>query len=341
MNWHVQQATGLARNLGQLAASSRRVAMILLVVALFAPSVIAWAPTGHHMVGVVAYELLSEADREVVMDLLGHVPEFDRYFDPPSAITDSDSINRWRIGVAGAWPDIIRGMDLDRPTWHYQLAASYVIGDARPPTAPGPLPKTATLQTQQLYLEQAVELCEKIFADPSQPKPDRAIALCWMLHLYADGHQPCHSGSLYAPALPDGDRGANRLRFQDGGNLHAAWDNLLGGDAVASDVRRRTLELGNVRGAMALLHAKSNAGDDWFLPSTWLRESVQLASTHVYTDEVTGPIIAASRDLTDTIPPYRLSRDYFRAAGNVARQRIKMAGYRVAFAIRRGIAAEM
>ena len=36
----------------------------------------AWSPMGHHVTGVIAYELLNEADQAAVMELLTHVPDF-------------------------------------------------------------------------------------------------------------------------------------------------------------------------------------------------------------------------------------------------------------------------
>ena len=88
----------------------------------------AWSPMGHHVTGVIAYDILNEDDRAEVMELLTHIPDFQRHFASPKGVGNQGSIDRWRIGVAGAWPDIIRGTDLDRPSWHYQLGSNLVIG---------------------------------------------------------------------------------------------------------------------------------------------------------------------------------------------------------------------
>ncbi|WP_146532529.1 S1/P1 nuclease [Rubripirellula reticaptiva] len=97
------------------------------------------------------------------------------------------------MGVASCWPDMIRRSSHDRPTWHYQLVATTVLGDVTPPDPPGLLPSDATLDTQGLRIGQATELCVKVLSDKSRSKADRAIALCWVLHLFVDGHQPCHA----------------------------------------------------------------------------------------------------------------------------------------------------
>ena len=292
---------------------------------------------GHHVVGVIAYELLNESDRSEVVDLLSHVPDSERHFAEPAGVTNRGSIDRWRVGVAGAWPDMIRGTDWDRPSWHYELGANLVIGNMTAPDRLGPPPGDATLATQSLHLQQAVELCTKVFSDANHSKADRGIALCWLLHLYADGHQPCHAGSLYAPAFPNGDRGANFIKLKDGNNLHAMWDGLLGGDANANDVRRRVAKMGNIKQEIQREARASGDVEQWLSSETWLAESRQLAKSKVYTDEVLGPIIAASRGLTNGIPPLALSEAYYHSAGTAARHRIKQAGFRVAAAIHRGL----
>lgn len=309
-------------------------------------TVLAFSSSGHHVIGVVAYELLSPDDRASVIELLSHHPDFEQYFQPPKGMTDKGSIERWQMGVAGSWPDIIRGSDQDRPTWHYQLGACLVIGDVTTPETPGPLPDDATMDTQELYIEQATTLCLRVFKNKSLPKSERAVALCWLLHLVADGHQPCHAGSLYASAFPDGDRGANSIKLVGGGNLHSAWDRLLGGNADANDVRRRVAEIVEDKRDQEVYAAwvtvivnHEDVVGFWVEPKTWLDESNELAKSHVYTSEVMEPVIAVSRGLTDRVPAIKLSDQYFQDAGAVARHRAKQAGFRLAVLIGHDAAA--
>lgn len=68
--------------------------------------------------------------------------------------------------------------------------------------------------------------------------------MCWLSHLVADSHQPCHAGSLYVEKVfPEGDRGANSIPVKQGSNMHALWDGLLGQNYNASDIRRRIVEI--------------------------------------------------------------------------------------------------
>ncbi|WP_218933533.1 S1/P1 nuclease [Rubripirellula lacrimiformis] len=294
----------------------------------------AWSASGHHAVGVIAYQMMDAGQRDAVIEILRSHPQFAQHFGPPRGVTDPESIARWQIGIAGCWPDMIRDTDWDRPRWHYQNEASVVIGNVPTPGPTAPLPPRSTMDDTDLYLSQATELCVERFRNVSLPDSERAVAMCWILHLFADGHQPCHAGSLYSAAFPRGDRGANRIELTDGSNLHAAWDRLLGGYPSPNDVRQLVTGMGDIRGRMEN-EFRLGGGGQWLRPQTWIAESMSIARSHLYTDEVTGPVIAASRGLTPTVPPIRLSADYYLAAGQVARHRVQQAGYRAGAVIAR------
>lgn len=286
----------------------------------------AWLESGHHVIAVLAFEDMADKDQAELLRILTQHPQYELYFTPTQELTDQAAIDRWRIGTAAYWPDIVRGTDYDRPTWHYQLAANYVIGEVVVPEPPGPLPPTATLNTKELFIAQAFELCLRVFQDVSQPESERAIALCWLMHLVADGHLPCHVGSLYADHIfPAGDRGANLIETSQG-NLHFVWDNLLGKEATPDDVIRRVQELRTVQTEPAPSGAELAS---WTSAKTWLAESAALANVHLYTDEVMGPITAASRGLIDELPTLQLSDEYFLAAGRAARNRARLAASRL------------
>ncbi|MEM9646403.1 MAG: S1/P1 nuclease, partial [Planctomycetota bacterium] len=194
------------------------------------------------------------------------------------------------------------------------------------PEHPGPLPDDATLETRSLHVAQAIDLCYQVYLDEDAAAPDRAVALCWVLHLVGDLHQPCHAGSLYAEGVfPGGDRGANSLKLVGGGNLHATWDGLLGGRATPGLIRKRVAELRN-----EVKEARRNRGP--LTPGVWRNwcaHSIELAQTHVYTREVLKPIQLAQRGLIEEMPTYRLSQAYFQNAGKVARKQAAFAGVRL------------
>ena len=263
---------------------------------------------------------------------------------PPKGTTDPKAIDRWQIGVAGCWPDIIRRSAADRPTWHYQLGSSLALGNVTPPDDPGALPDGATLDTQELYVGQAFDLCRQVFADRSRPDAERAVALCWLCHLVADGHQPCHAGSLYAEGVfPKGDRGGNSIKIGRRGNLHSTWDGLLGGNASEKNVLRRVAELKADQSAIDRVNAHreqfSSTPGAWVESSLWLGESRQAAVEHVYTAPVIDPVTITMRGLVKTVEIAELPEAYYQNAGRVARVRAVQAGYRLADVMTMGISS--
>ncbi len=206
---------------------------------------------------------------------------------------------------------------------------------AKVPTGSGPLPSGATMATQELYLPQALEVCLSVLSDQSQPDSQRAIALCWILHLVADGHQPCHAGSLYAPEIfKQGDRGGNSIKIGPKGNLHATWDGLLGGRASASDVLKRVQELQSdiqtVERVKAHREQYRSRKGAWYAASLWLGESQRSAKQFVYTAPILEQVSLASRGVVKQVSIHNLPDDYYQTAGTVARIRATQAGYRLA-----------
>lgn len=290
-----------------------------------------WA-TGHHVIAVIAYELLEPQEREKLLRILRNHPRFEEDFRFPESIRgDASSIARWQFGAAGYWPDVIRSNEeWDRPQWHYQLGASLSLGDVDLPEEPTRLPEDATLESRELYVVQALKLCMAVLSDANRSNEDRAVALCWIAHLVADAHQPCHAGSLYAEqAFPGGDRGANGVEVTNGGNLHAVWDSMLGRDLTPNNVRRRVSDLMEDPALMvAGTHASDESSD--LEPERWIQEGRTLANHYVYVGEVLTPIQHVERGVADELPPVTLTDEYLQAAGRVSELRAVEAGHRLA-----------
>lgn len=283
----------------------------------------------------MAFDLLTDDEKAKIVSLMQKHPRYADDFSPPPNLPNEDEQLRWRIGRIGYWPDVARKQPLyDRPTWHYQLGATLVIGDRSKLSIlddPGPLPSGATLKTQELYIAQAIELCQKVMGDATQSDEDRAVAMCWIAHLVADAHQPCHAGSLYMEGVfeeADGDRGANRILTKQRRNMHALWDQLLGTGYDVADVRRRMFEIRSYDIAMRSAE-ESVANEIGMDPFTWLEESRALARLNVYTPEVMDPLERASRMQGNELEKVDLPEEYLKAAGRVARARAAHAALRL------------
>jgi hypothetical protein len=308
----------------------------ITAVLLLASPAWAWSECGHHIVALMAYDLLPEVEQAELTRILRQHPRYAEDFNPPGNASNPD---RWAVGRAGYWPDVARSQPkYNRPTWHYQLGATIVLGDTNVPATPGPLPPTANLDTKDLYVVQAMELCFNVLRNRQAPDANRALAICWLAHLVGDVHQPCHAGSLYVEGVfPDGDRGANSIDIKQGRNLHALWDGLLGGRYNEGDINRR---LASIKGDKQLVGFGRKAVKQSMDGLAWVAESREAARQGVYTQEVMGPVNAAARGLSDEVGQVFLSEDYLRNAGQLARIRAAQAGYRLAEVWRLALAGE-
>ena len=148
-----------------------------------------WGGMGHRVIARVAASRLSPATRREVRRLLGNES----------------------LAKVSTWADEVRR---DRPAtapWHYVNIPVY-DSVYRPERV---CPDGCVIR--------ALEEQERILADTSRPRAERAEALKWVVHLVGDMHQPMHVGDR-------GDRGGNDTRITWDtlpGNLHGLWDTGL------------------------------------------------------------------------------------------------------------------
>lgn len=273
----------------------------------------------------MAYDLLDERYRLELVRILKAHPNYDQDFQPPDGIND---IDRWSIGRAGYWPDVARSYEeFNRPTWHYQLGVTIRLGDVNVPGEPGPLPDSADMDTQHLYVTQALSLTFAVLKNSEASESQRALAICWLAHLVGDVHQPCHAGSLYVEGVFDrGDKGANMIDIKQGRNLHSLWDGLLGRHYNESSINKR---LAIISTKQPYKNIGRQAVEQSMKPSQWVVESRNAAIQAVYTPEVMSPIRANARGMSDQLESINLSEQYLKNAGEVARIRAAQAGYRL------------
>jgi hypothetical protein len=321
----------------------RKSTAIILILLLIIPprACFAWSEGGHHLIAAIAFSLLTNQEQADLLDVLKQHPRYAEDFVPPEKLANEEERTRWLVGRAGYWPDVARKQPkYHRSTWHYELGPTIVLGNAdgiEVPQRPGSLPLDATLETQELYLSQAVELCRKVLSDKSQPAGDRAIALCWIGHLVADSHQPCHAGSLYMEKVfvkKDGDRGANSIPTKQRQNMHALWDQLLGDEFAQRTNRRRFAEITSSPQLTEIgrIAVSIPGGLD---PLVWLGESRKTAIEHVYAPEVLDPMNIVARGIAEKPEVLELSEVYLKNAGRVAQVRAVEAAYRLAETWRR------
>jgi hypothetical protein len=296
----------------------------------------AWHVVGHRLTTDIAFDLLDEEQRERVTAILRAHPRYRQDFVarmPDSIVNGSESAKgRWIFAHASNWPDQIaaRGKTVrekyHRSTWHYinlpvfltemdeQELANELDHNVSTEFAP-PL-------RRGLNIIQALTGNLLVWRDDDASDADKAVALCWILHLTGDMHEPLHNVALFSMDLfPEGDRGGNLIgvtRAKDVTNLHAVWDGLANNfESLIPDEATREL-------------LATDIADLDAIPG-WSRQYRNLAEEFVYTAEVREKLLAQRPGRE--YPVIALSSDYRETARKIAESQIIIAGHRIAVLI--------
>ncbi len=276
---------------------------------------LAWNDQGHMAVGDIAYDTLSVRHPETVAAIVAIMrdhPDHAR-FEQRLAGLSGKARERRLFALMAVWPDDTRGSPNDHPDWHYALK---LVSPSR-----FVLPFTAG-KADQAFREQLA-----IARDPKAPRAKRAIALCWVMHLVGDQHQPLHAGHWLSWDYPKSDRAGSiaYVRRQAGAppvDLHELWDSApnrpsasheAGGEAVAA-----AAEAAHPRPAHSDLGSDPSAS-----LSAWEHESWGLAKTVAYRD---GDLPRSPDKAKAPVLP----AGYMTQMRSLADARVATAGYRLA-----------
>ena len=221
-----------------------------VVVALGPRTLLAWNEAGHGVVALIAWQQLDAQQRRQVGELLKHHPHYEKYL--AARTPNGVDVNESAFMKAAVWPDWVRparpgsegelykGPEITsfhRGEWHY-ISTPWVVPQDRTKVDPATRPAATQPATENVLT--ALEANAKILADASAKPADRAVALCWIMHMVGDIHQPLHAIAMYSQDFPDGDRGGNAIIVRENDNvirLHAYWDGALGNsDADGGEV---------------------------------------------------------------------------------------------------------
>jgi hypothetical protein len=305
------------------------VATILVIAATAS----AWNMAGHMTTAAIAYDTLKQDNPQAlakIVAILKQHPQYDSLWGKRLEKVDAEDRDQAMFMMAARWADDIRNNpDYNRPPWHY------IDYPYKPPGQPD---SVTTEEPPTPNIEIAYRENIDILKKPDASAAEKAVALCWIMHLTGDSHQPLHSVSLFStdyPA-PQGDAGATKafVRAKPDGepiNLHFFWDGLVIGTDDTRDVRKLAIELREKLPRDQLdPHPKDVAPADI---AKWIQESLQLAKTDVYRDGklATSP----NRDNAPALPD-----DYAAKSKSVGERRATQSGYRMADVLVK-IAAEL
>jgi hypothetical protein len=275
-----------------------RARLALLVLAWgCTPLAVAWGPQGHRTVGAIADRLLSARTHAVVLQLLaGDLDKFDR----PSGRTTLEAVS--------VWSDEIYGTPAAHARWHY---------DNEPVC--GSVAAARFCRDGECGSEQLKRLIG-VMADARAPHRERNEALKWVVHLVGDLHQPLH-------AADNDDRGGNSVQVALVGvktrgreSLHRAWDNDFVKLALhARNGQQPPADIDALVSEARTLVGEARQGD----PDSWVFESNNLARNVAYH----YPGFACGRPPGGIVV---LDQGYVREAAALARERLLLAGARLA-----------
>ena len=318
--------------------SARALVICLGVMQILLPDAAkAWDETGHRLSANVALRYLDFDTQRELLTLLQQHPRYQQDFvsQMPADLIDSPPERQlgWLLGQAAYWPDIARGFNdserekYSRPSWHYIDGAwlrdsANVQGNVYVNRPPAPelqgVAKSAIRSEREAdNIVTALDYNTRVLADDNAEPAQRAVALCWVLHLMGDIHQPLHSGSLYSAELfATGDRGGNAIRVGES-NLHSVWDRAMRG----ADKQSRSLLYA------ATYEDLSGRESDWTL---WLAESREFLVPSVYNDSLLTAITSADSSGAERLSNQSLSDDYVNEMIGIASDRLGLAGLRLA-----------
>ncbi|ATD66602.1 hypothetical protein CNR27_03330 [Luteimonas chenhongjianii] len=297
-----------------------RLQLATLLCVLAAPAA-AWTEPGHAVIAEIAYDILQREDPQRLDEIVAAI---DKHPDQASfrvAVNGASGEERQRrlLSQCSRWAMDAAGSVFDHPTWHvggrdlsrehdYAVDADNRFGNA----------------TQAFTLNLAT------WQDSTATAAERALSLCWVMHIVGDVHAPTHVAQEVSSTFPQGDRWGTRQFVRDQPDatavgLHRYWDFAISKDSDPDAARRVAAQIA------ATFAGKIGRPDDETdidaAFSTWVDETFALAQSAAYgPDLVTGTTADSAPVLPESY------RDRTRAAS--ARQ-AALAGSRLAWILMR------
>jgi hypothetical protein len=298
----------------------------------------AWHDRGHMTVALIAYRQLDDGQKKKVQSILKGHPHFGEFL---SASRPADAPrDEWAVMRAAVWPDWVKQhhKEYSKPRHHYVNLPVKRLGGASEELAKTIEKNIAELSDKPSAGQILTVLPERLkeVGGDATPAKQRAVALCWVLHLVGDIHQPLHAASLFTKDSPEGDHGGNASYVPWHGrpeNLHSVWDGVVGWDEfrsplltpygvvdlMARDFQKRDEVTAEERGV-------TKVGE-------WASESRDLAEKEAYSFGGAPLKVAFNFDRHHHLSAAEMTPlpdGYAKRARGVAEKRVALAGHRLA-----------
>ena len=281
---------------------------------------LSWNKPGHMVSAAIAYADLNERHPTVlakVLDVLKQHPQANLLWE--KKLVKADDRDLYLFMLAARWPDDVRKKypEYDRPAWH----------SVKIPYRPG---KEKVKIPHGDNIIRSFRKNRSIAKSAAADEKARAVALCWMLHLTGDVHQPLHTIKLVTKQFPEpeGDRGGSGfyVRVTPSSStisLHKLWDRLLLQSDKFQIVRNIATKLRNRPGLKRDGLAEQLAVKSF---KDWALGSHAIAVDQAYRK-------GTLRGGTEKSHGVVLPSDYVDKAKSIAERQIVLSGYRISDAM--------
>ena len=320
---------------------------IMGVLVSFTTSVHAWDHPGHMVTAVIAYSEI-ETTRPDLIDKIGLLflkhPDTAPFWVAAGEAKGKERVRRMFIECA-RWADDSKFTPRDMLTWHSARWA--IVAKDAPPKA-----KAAAEARQGKPAGQALEALALNYAmveNPESSPSERALGLCWVMHILGDIHQPMHVSDLFSADFPTGNAAATTSYVMDPVTksaipLHILWDsNVLRIPSLPEVDKYAQLYMKkHPRSSFPELKTTPNTDPKAF--EKWAKESHQVAVDWAYNlktlpdpnkDQPAEKLVANMVNfILNGVSPVKeapeLPAGYWDKLQSTAELRLTLAGYRIA-----------
>jgi len=306
-----------------------------------------WDHPGHMTSAAIAFIDIKQARPDLIENLgllfLAH-PDPAPFWVSAGAARGEERTRRMFLECA-RWADDSKFTNNDRLTWH--TARWPIVAEDAPPQA-----RKAVEALDGRPIGQGIEALGLNFAmirNHESTPTERALGLCWVLHIVGDIHQPWHVAELYSKDFPTGNSAAALSYVDDPLTdttipLHILWDsNILRTPSLeAVDRAAAAFRKKYPRSSYPELKEAPVDGSDFF--QQWTKESHQVAVDWAADIEtVRDPDSAQDADtlvrnmvnfVLNGVSPVaeapEVPAEYWKKLQQTSERRITLAGYRIA-----------
>ena len=310
-------------------------------------SAYAWDHPGHMTTADIAYTEIERA-RPDLMETIGLLflshPDVAPFWVAAGEAKGKERVKRMFLECA-RWPDDSKFTQRDMLSWH--TARWAVLAQDAPPEA-----KAAVAARHGKPAGQAIEalkLTYGMISNPETSPTERAWALCWLMHVMGDIHQPMHVSDLFSKQFPTGNAAGSMGYVMDPVTntpitLHILWDSNVLRVPTEAEVDKHTQEFMKKYPRSAFPEMKDHPITDPDAFLEWTKEGNKIAVDWAFNLEM-----AVDPDKNQTseqlvkkmvnfilngVSPVKeappLPPGYWEKLQSTAERRITLAGYRIA-----------